>query len=214
MQLTIIRNDDKLPVQLNYVYSSSSALLKTTCFIEYDEADRIIKMSQENRYFSYEYDGNGNPVSRSLYARQSATSPFELSETIFYRYNAQNYLDSTIYSEFHYSRYEYDGDGNLVKEYLKDYSDPEVLSREYLAFDDKKNPFIDSNFTVFAVLTATPTYVTGLKLPWVSNHNVLNENRRLNNGTTQNRTYNFEYNELGLPIFCQETQMTYQYECK
>jgi hypothetical protein len=210
VQYIITRNSKGLPVQLDFIFLTLGS--SSTCAIEYDASDNIVKMSQDNGYFSYEYGADNKPIARARYNRTDASSPFEKMEQIFYRYNSQGMIDSITYDgNNHYERFEYDAAGNVVKTYLKNYA-PEVLDHEFLVFDDKKNPEVDANFVTYSI--PGNGGLTGLNLPLISEHNILSEKFRVGSGSIVNRTFTYNYNYIGYPANCKETYMTYSYNCK
>jgi hypothetical protein len=194
---TITRNDKGLPVRLDFVYSNSANNRFT--IIEYDASDNVVKLYDDNTYVEYKYNTSNKVISGGVFRRINATEPYGTYLSMEYTYNAQGYMDSVIYAENRYERFEYDANGVIVKSYGRTDYKPEALMTEYLEFDDKKNPRFEDYFYRYTIVANPVVMISGLKLPFTGDHNLVSKNVLLLDGTMANYTTDFEYNELGYP---------------
>ncbi len=73
-------------------------------------------------------------------------------------------MDSAIYDQEEYERYEYDAQERLINTFQKDYGQSEILVGESLKFDDQYLPS-SAQFSHFTVLMGDNLVVPTLRLP-------------------------------------------------
>ena len=195
--VTFDRNDQHLPISIRYSNGNKPDII---CSIQYDADHRVVKLIQGNAYVEYA-NQSGKPVMSTVYTRQSPDAVFEQYWQYYYHYDAQGRLDSTRDNIGQYDRFEYDAAGNVVKHYAKRTGQIEVLARQYVTFDNKKNPGVEANFDQVPVFVASVEehFITMLRLPVISQHNVT-KYVDVSPSSVISLTYTYQYNPEGYPI--------------
>jgi YD repeat-containing protein len=193
---TFDRDDRHWPITIRYSNGTKPAII---CSIQYDADHRIVKLIQGNAAVEYTYQF-GKPVMSTVYTRQSPDLIFEQYAQYYYHYNDQGHLDSTTDDVGQYERFEYDAAGNVVKQYTKQNGQPEVLTRQYITFDNKKNPRVEANFDPVSLPLdwVEGKFITMLQLPTISQHNVTKDAYVSSTQVTL-RTHIYQYNTDGYP---------------
>ncbi|HMG91469.1 MAG TPA: hypothetical protein VK589_15525 [Chryseolinea sp.] len=210
-------NADGLPIKHISRVSNADSVIST---IEYNENDNVIKISQPLGYIAYEYGTGNKVVAGSIFSRKKVEENFSKMYDIVYTYNEKGQMDSTIYGENFYRRYEYNDEGYLINRYYSDGSIFEKPSSQVLEFDDQKAP--QSSFFSHLVVVGVPIIeIVTLNLPLPGPHNVKKVKLWLAGGGTETREYTFTYNKLGYPLSVAETgafggprNTTLLYSCK
>ncbi|SHG47669.1 YD repeat-containing protein [Chryseolinea serpens] len=195
--ITFDRDDKHWPITIRYSNGNKPAI---TCSIQYDADHRVVKLIQGNAYVEYSYQ-SGKPVTSTVFTRKSPDASFEQYWQYYYHYDDQGRLDSTTDHIGQYERFEYDAAGNVIKRYTKQRGQPEKLTRQYLTFDDKKNPRVEANFDQVGVLLdwIEGNFITMLQLPTLSQHNSTKD-VYVSSDRVILRTCSFQYNPEGYPI--------------
>ena len=193
---TLDRDDKHWPITIRYSNGNKPAII---CSIQYDADHRIVKLIQGNAYVEYTYQ-SGKPVMSTVYTRQTPDFTFEQYEQYYYHYNDLGRIDSITDDVGQYQRFEYDAAGNVVKQYSKQSGQLEVLTRQYITFDNKKNPSVEANFDQVPLLLdwIEGNFITMLQLPTPSQHNSIKDAYVSSNGVIL-RTCSYQYNPDGYP---------------
>jgi YD repeat-containing protein len=215
LTITITRNDKGLPTMVDYAYKSQSVEYNTASSLEYDGSDRLVKITGKDYSFTYEYDAQGKIVLEKYDAvmdpMKAFTYPYERS----YTYNASGYLVKIGWDANTFERYEYDANGNLIKQFMQTTTQPEYLATEYLTYDDKKSPYIDFPIQVNTYLGMSEVYaiISSIR-PVVSKNNILSLKTYLPDGTPTRRDVTYSYNESGYATSINGLNVSYVLECK
>jgi len=215
MSYVITRNEKGLPTKLTYTKFNGGSI-ERTCTFEYDDADRLIKLGHETISFTYTYDNLNRVISEKFESQPNSPVPYIYDTERIFTYNDQGLLDSAYYSSVVYERYVYDNDGNLIKKFVQDHNRPEFLAQEFLAFDDKKNPFYEFSFTHQFLLNQSglDAVVTGFN-PVRHRTNILQSKVYTADGTVTSYSAAYNYNAAGYPISRPGSNLPlYHYQCK
>jgi YD repeat-containing protein len=195
--ITFDRDDQHWPILIRYSNGNRPDII---CSIQYDANHRIVKLIQGNAYVEYAYQ-SGKPATSTVYTRKSPGEVFEQYGQYYYHYDALGRLDSTTDNVGRYQRFEYDAAGNVIKQYTKQQGQPEGLTRQYLTFDNKKNPRVEANFEQVPVLLdwIEGSFTTMLQLPTLSQHNSTKD-VYVSPDRVILRTCTYQYNPEGYPI--------------
>ncbi len=190
-------------------------IMKVPAPLEYDGANRLIKMGFEDMFYTYEYDANNRVIAEKFDPQPNSPLPYIHDTERIFTYNDEGYLDSAYYQSDIYERYEYDTEGNLTKRFVKYAGQPEFLINEYLVFDDKKNPYFEFSFSFNVLLTQS-----GVEAIVTSYNSVRRKNNALqskthsSDGTFTAHSASFNYNDSGYPISVKGTNTVYTYQCE
>ncbi|AYB33756.1 RHS repeat domain-containing protein [Chryseolinea soli] len=194
--ITFDRDAQHWPITIRYSNGNKPDII---CSIQYDADHRVVKLMQGNAYVEYAYQA-GKPATSIVFTRKTPDASFEQYAQYYYHYDDQGRLDSITDDIGQYERFEYDAVGNVVKQYAKPMGLPEGLTRQYLAFDNKKNPRVEANFDQVPVLLdwIEGNFITMLQLPIPSQHNSTKDAYVSSNGVIL-RTCSYQYNPDGYP---------------
>jgi ribosomal protein L33 len=215
MSYVISRNEKGLPTKLTYVKFNGKPI-ERTCTFEYDDADRMIRLGHETISFTYKYDNSNRIISEKFKTQSNSPVPYLYDTERIFTYNDEGYLDSAYYSSEVYERYVYDDNGNMIKKFVKYHAQPEFLAQEFLAFDDKKNPFYEFSFThqFLSNLSGLDAVATNFN-PVSHKTNLLQSKVYAADGTVTSYATEFNYNDVGYPISIPGSGLpVFQYQCK
>jgi YD repeat-containing protein len=199
---------------------SDGTSIKSTALLEYDIFNRIVKITGENAYTTYEYGEDGKVRLETTYVRKMSPDPFEVAFTTTFVYNAEGLIAKTV-AELGYKRYEYDEQGNVIKEYEMcvpcDPANPnEKIKFDYLSYDDKNRP-VENKFVLYIVSGLNGVFERSWRTAYnpvkLSEHNLLKYKSYKADGTAV--TYDvatYTYNQFGYPVQSGSTQ--YEYDCR
>lgn len=213
LSYVITRNDEGLPTRLTYTKTNGTTI-EFSCSFEYDELNRLIKLGHETIFFTYKYDNLNRVISEKFETQPNSPVPYLYDTERIFTYNDEGYLDSAIYSPEVYERYVYDNNGNMIQRFVKYSGDEEYLSNEYLAFDDKKNPFYEFSFYHNLLLNQSGVFATVTTFnPVRHKTNILESKVYDQDGTSTAYSASYNYNDSGYPI-SGKNNITFGYQCE
>lgn len=213
--ITITRNSKGLTTRIDYDYNSQKVTYTTSSVIEYDALDHVVKIIGQGYSFTYEYDAKGKITLEKYDAIVDPTKIFSYPYERSFSYNDAGYLVKIAWDEYNYERYEYDANGNLIKQFLKTTTEPEYLATEYLSYDKEKSPYVDFPFQQNTYLGAASVsaIITSYR-PIANKSNILSVKTYLASGTATTQNVTYQYNDGGYATSINELNISYVYECK
>ena len=209
----LTRNDLGLPAKLKFTKYAGKDI-DHSCSFEYDDSHRLIKLRNETNLMTYRYDNLGRVISEKYEAQPNQNVPPIKDVERIFTYNHKGYLDSAYYSAEDYQRYVYDDNGNVIKSFVKYAGQPEFLVREYLEYDDKKNPFYEFSFTHTIHLNHSGVIGTTTTFnPVRHKTNVVQSKVYASDGTFTASSVTYNYNDSGYPI-SGNNMAAFGYQCK
>jgi YD repeat-containing protein len=232
------RKEEQPTVQICKIASSISTSSAPTTTISYEYSnDLLTKIIFSNgAYYKLEYNTN-NKVSKAglylnfdtpiMYMEYEYVSNILINFQSYQRmqdgsytplisngrldFNTQGQLINMYHNTENKWRFEYDGNGNLVRTYKFDANtNTEYLRNEFGNFDNKKNYLYEMEAMKLIPLILTDNYYMG-------KNNYTSFKQYAQNGSVErNETTTFDYNESGYPIkVVRGEQVTYlQYNCQ
>ncbi len=212
----IIRNEAGLPVTIRYENVQGKSVSRAS-ILEYDLINRVIKLGNDDVFFTYEYDEEHRVVMEKFDGQPNSPIPiFRYDTQRTFTYNDEGYLDSAYYSQEVYERYIYDGQGNIIQKFSKYHGEPEFLSKENLLFDDKENPFLEFSFThqIILSLSGIDAIVTSFN-PERNKNNVLKAKSYSFDGKETSHIATPSYDDSGYIIAIPgDVSVYYTYQCE
>jgi YD repeat-containing protein len=212
---TITRNSKGLVTTIYYAYKFENIEYFTSSAIEYDNSDRVIKIIGEDYELTYEYNSQGKIILEKYSAEYDPSNPNSYSYQRSYAYNASGFLVKIEWDAKNYERYEYDSNGNLIKQYMQTSSQSEYLRVEYLSYDDKKGVYMDFPFQSNTYLGLSQVYgiVTTVR-PFENKNNITSMKIYQADGSSTTQNIAYSYNDSGYPTSITGMNVSFTYECK
>ncbi|MEJ1236584.1 hypothetical protein WBG78_00560 [Chryseolinea sp. T2] len=206
---TYVRNDAGLVTAINYKYGSYTG----GCTIEYNADGLVTRINDDNFYRLYAYNSVGK-IETETTINEKPTQIETSKVVITFGYNDLGQMVTATYGNGAYFRYEYDTEGNTKKIYFSQtQSGPEMLSLEYLEFDDKIFSNKTAPFSIEATLTLSGVQSIRTKLNMETMlHNCKSAKQYSGDGSSRTFSFDFTYNQLGNPLTAGDA--TFSYSCK